>query len=65
VTPLVIGAILLGIGAQFVPKGLPSRVQDGFSQLRPAAQGIVLAGTLFAITTLGPQGVAPFIYFRF
>jgi alginate O-acetyltransferase complex protein AlgI len=65
VTPLVIGAIALGIGAQFVPKGLPSRVQDGFSQLRPAAQGIVLAGTLFAITTLGPQGVAPFIYFRF
>jgi alginate O-acetyltransferase complex protein AlgI len=65
VTPLVLGAITLGIGAQYIPKNLPSRVQDGFSHLRPAAQGIVLAGTLFAITTLGPQGVAPFIYFRF
>jgi hypothetical protein len=29
------------------------------------AQGAALAGTLFLITTLGPQGVAPFIYFRF
>ncbi len=65
VTPLVVAVIALGIGAQYIPKNLPSRVQDGFSELRPAAQGIVLAGTLFAITTLGPQGVAPFIYFRF
>ena len=40
-------------------------MQDGFSQLRPAAQGVALAATLFAITSLGPQGVAPFIYFRF
>jgi alginate O-acetyltransferase complex protein AlgI len=65
VTPLVVLAIALGIGAQYVPRGLPARIQDGFSRLRPAAQGAVLAGTLFVISTLGPQGVAPFIYFRF
>jgi alginate O-acetyltransferase complex protein AlgI len=65
VTPLVVGAIALGIGAQYIPKRFPARVMDGFSHLRPAAQGIALAGVLFGITTLGPQGVAPFIYFRF
>jgi D-alanyl-lipoteichoic acid acyltransferase DltB (MBOAT superfamily) len=65
VTPAVVGVIALMIGAQYVPRDLPARVQDRFSQLRPAVQGLVLGMTLFAITTLGPQGVAPFIYFRF
>jgi alginate O-acetyltransferase complex protein AlgI len=65
VTPLVVGAIALGIGTQYVPKHVPARVMDWFSGLRPAAQGATLAAVLFAITTLGPQGVAPFIYFRF
>jgi hypothetical protein len=59
---LVIAAMLM---AQYVPKDLPARLQDGFSHLRPAAQGVVLAGALFTVTSLGPQGVAPFIYFRF
>ena len=65
VTPLVILVIVGMIAAQYVPKNLPELVQDRFSQLRPAAQGVALAGALFTITTLGPQGVAPFIYFRF
>jgi alginate O-acetyltransferase complex protein AlgI len=65
VTPAVIGAIALGIGAQYVPRDAPARLMDRFSQLRPAAQGAVLGLALFAITTMGPQGVAPFIYFRF
>jgi hypothetical protein len=33
--------------------------------LRAVAMGAVFAVTLFVIVTLGPQGVAPFIYFRF
>jgi alginate O-acetyltransferase complex protein AlgI len=65
VTPLVVFVIALMVAVQYLPKELPARVQDGFSQLRPAAQGVSLAATLFAITSLGPQGVAPFIYFRF
>jgi len=44
---------------------VPARAMDWFSQLRPAGQGAMLALVLFTITTLGPQGVAPFIYFRF
>jgi hypothetical protein len=27
--------------------------------------GLAFAGALFVIATMGPQGVAPFIYFRF
>jgi hypothetical protein len=33
--------------------------------LRPAVLGVVFAVVLFTITTLGPRGVAPFIYFQF
>ena len=65
VTPLLVLVIAGMIAAQYLPKEMPARVQDGFSQLRPAVQGVMLGGVLFAITTLGPQGVAPFIYFRF
>ena len=68
-SPLVNFAVLLtlivGIGSQYVPKGLPLRAQEVFSRLSVFAQGAVLAGALLVITTLGPPGVAPFIYFRF
>jgi alginate O-acetyltransferase complex protein AlgI len=65
VTPLVVLAVAAGIGFQYLPRDVPVRLQEGFSHLRPLAQGAVLAVVLFAITTLGPQGMAPFIYFRF
>jgi alginate O-acetyltransferase complex protein AlgI len=65
VTPLVVLAVAAMLAVQYVPKDLPAMVQDRFSQLRPVTQGAFLAGTLLAITTMGPQGVAPFIYFRF
>ena len=65
VTPLVVGAVALGIGIQYVPGDLGERVRMGFSRLSVGAQGAALGAVLFGITTLGPQGVAPFIYFRF
>jgi hypothetical protein len=65
VTPLVLLAIAVGIGAQYVPHDVVERARAAFSRLRPAGQGVLLAITLFGITTLGPQGVAPFIYYRF
>jgi D-alanyl-lipoteichoic acid acyltransferase DltB (MBOAT superfamily) len=65
VTPLVLLVIAGMLAVQFLPREVPARVMDGFSQLRPAAQGVLLGGVLFGITALGPQGVAPFIYFRF
>jgi alginate O-acetyltransferase complex protein AlgI len=65
VTPLVVVAIAFGIGVQYLPKDLPDRVSDLLSSLRPMALGAALGISLFVITTLGPQGVAPFIYYRF
>jgi D-alanyl-lipoteichoic acid acyltransferase DltB (MBOAT superfamily) len=68
-SPLVNFAVLLvivvGIGSQYVPEVLPLRAQEVFSRLSVFAQGAVLAAVLLVITTLGPPGVAPFIYFRF
>jgi D-alanyl-lipoteichoic acid acyltransferase DltB (MBOAT superfamily) len=68
-SPLVNFAVLLviavGIGSQYVPQALPLRAQEVFSRLSVFAQGAALAAVLLIITTLGPPGVAPFIYFRF
>ena len=65
VTLPVLGAIALGIGAQYLPHGPSERLMARFSTLKPAAQGVLLGAVLLGITTLAPQGVAPFIYFQF
>jgi hypothetical protein len=36
-----------------------------FSRLPVPAQACVLAGALLLVSVLGPEGVAPFIYFQF
>jgi alginate O-acetyltransferase complex protein AlgI len=65
VTPLVVGTIVGMLALQNVPTTIAPRVMSTFSRLAPALQGATLALVLFVTTALGPQGVAPFIYFRF
>jgi len=65
VSPLVLLTIAFGVGIQYVPKRVPDVAQVAFSRLAPVLQGALLAMALYAITTLAPQGVAPFIYFQF
>ncbi len=65
VTPLAVLAIAVGIGTQYVPEGWFGRVKQVFAARRPVVQGGILGMVLVAITTFGPQGVAPFIYYRF
>ncbi len=65
VTFPVVLAIVFGIAIQYVPRDLSHRLQDLFGRLGPILQGTTLAGALLVITTMGPPGVAPFIYFRF
>jgi alginate O-acetyltransferase complex protein AlgI len=65
VTPLVVLAIAGMLLLQNLPRSPAPMVQRAFSRLGPVLQGAALALVLFAITTLGPKGVAPFIYFRF
>ena len=68
-SPLITAGVLLAILAAFVEQYLPrrtwSRAMARFSYLSPVAQGVVLGFALLLINTLGPSGVAPFIYFRF
>jgi alginate O-acetyltransferase complex protein AlgI len=61
----VILTIAIGIGTQYVPNEFALSCQRVFSRWGAVLQGAALAGILLVITTLGPPGVAPFIYFRF
>jgi len=65
VTWPVVGLVVLGIGIQYVPRGLVERLEGGLSRIGWAGQGAVLALALFLIATLGPQGAAEFLYFKF
>jgi D-alanyl-lipoteichoic acid acyltransferase DltB (MBOAT superfamily) len=65
VTPLLVLVIVGTVVSQFVPAGRVERLQAVFSRQRSVVQVGVLAVLLLGITTLGPVGVAPFIYYRF
>jgi len=61
----VVLAIFGALTLHFFPKRFPVRLQEVFANLGGIAKGAVLSGGLLVITTLGPAGVAPFIYYRF
>jgi alginate O-acetyltransferase complex protein AlgI len=65
VTPVVVLVIAAALAVQFVPRGFGEQVQVTFSHYSPLAQGATLALALLLTDALGPQGVAPFIYFQF
>ncbi len=65
VTTLVIVVVVGALIAQFVPQRAVVQVQDIVSRLHWAWQAAILAVGLLFIDTLGPEGVAPFIYFQF
>ncbi len=62
---LVVGSIALMLALQYAPPAPGLEIQKRLSVLHPAVLGLVFAGALFVIATLGPTGVAPFIYFQF
>jgi alginate O-acetyltransferase complex protein AlgI len=63
--PLMVGLIAMGLAGQFTPDALFDRLAAAFERTPAwglgAGAGIVVA----VINALGPEGVAPFIYFRF
>jgi D-alanyl-lipoteichoic acid acyltransferase DltB (MBOAT superfamily) len=65
VTPLLVLTVLGTLASQYVPTGSVDRLQAAFSRQRTAVQVGVLGVALLGITTFGPVGVAPFIYYRF
>ena len=65
ITAGVIAAIAVGLIEQYVPRATWGRAMARFSHFAPVLQGLVLGVALLLINTMGPRGVAPFIYFRF
>ena len=57
--------VLGTIASQFVPPLSVARLQAAFSRQKTAVQVGLLGFALLGITTFGPVGVAPFIYYRF
>jgi alginate O-acetyltransferase complex protein AlgI len=65
VTPLLVLVVAGTVASQFVSPLRISRLQELFSQQRAMVQVGLLGFALLGITTFGPVGVAPFIYYRF
>jgi alginate O-acetyltransferase complex protein AlgI len=65
VTFPVLLAIAAGIGSQYLPARVPKLIMARLAALSPVPQAAVLAAALRVTNAMGPQGVAPFIYFRF
>jgi alginate O-acetyltransferase complex protein AlgI len=57
--------IVVGIATQYLPARIPQGVMARLSRLNLAWQSLALGATLMLANAMGPQGVAPFIYFRF
>jgi D-alanyl-lipoteichoic acid acyltransferase DltB (MBOAT superfamily) len=61
----VLAAIAVGVGSQYLPRRFPLVLMARFSRLPIPAQAAVLSLVLLVTHTMGPEGVAPFIYFQF
>jgi hypothetical protein len=59
---LTIAAML---ALQFVPSGWYRELRIQISHAPAVAQAVVFAIALVMVDALGPEGVAPFIYFQF
>jgi hypothetical protein len=65
ITPAVVILIIGGLGAQYLPSDLRLRLRRSFVSLQPVPMALALGGFLLVLDALGPEGVAPFIYFQF
>jgi len=64
-TPVLLATVGLMLASQLVPPRAVEGAQARFAAVGPGLQVISLVGALTVIDVLGPDGVAPFIYFRF
>jgi alginate O-acetyltransferase complex protein AlgI len=65
ITPLLVITVVGTLASQFVPPLRVDRLQAAFSRQRVVVQVGLLGFALLGVTTFGPVGVAPFIYYRF
>jgi D-alanyl-lipoteichoic acid acyltransferase DltB (MBOAT superfamily) len=64
-TPFTVGLIALGLAINFVPADLPRRLAIRLARWPDWTLAIASGAGVAAIDALGPDGVAPFIYFQF
>jgi alginate O-acetyltransferase complex protein AlgI len=63
--PLVLALLAGGLAAHFLPHDRLERIEDWVVRLPRTAQAAALGAIIVLIDRLGPDGVAPFIYFQF
>jgi D-alanyl-lipoteichoic acid acyltransferase DltB (MBOAT superfamily) len=63
--PFTVALILLGLIGQFTSPALFERSADALGRLPNWAQGSLAGIVAAAINAVGPEGIAPFIYFQF
>jgi alginate O-acetyltransferase complex protein AlgI len=64
-SPFVVGLIALGLAGQYFPVRLFERCAEALGRLPLWGLGVTAGIVVAAIDALGPEGIAPFIYFRF
>ncbi len=64
-TPSILLLVAGSLAVQFIPRNIRLQIRAGFGRLRPVPMAAALGVFLLMLDGLGPQGVAPFIYFQF
>jgi D-alanyl-lipoteichoic acid acyltransferase DltB (MBOAT superfamily) len=62
---VAVALIMAALAAQLVPPGLGQRLYLLYARTDPTFQSAALGVWVFLMASLGPEGVAPFIYFQF
>jgi D-alanyl-lipoteichoic acid acyltransferase DltB (MBOAT superfamily) len=61
----VVAVVAAAIASQFVPAATSARIGADLARVNPLVQVVGLAAAHTVIDALGPEGVAPFIYYQF
>lgn len=64
-TPLILSLITIGFAMHFIPGDSLERMERWVRPVPLWLQGLVCGIAIVAIDAVGPEGVAPFIYFQF
>jgi len=65
ISPLLLAVIAGSIAVQLIPRISFPTIEPKLRRFTPVAQAGALGVGLFLVDALGPEGVAPFIYFQF